>query len=150
MSGVIGSAPPDEALEVIAFAETHGFSPRVLLLHDETGRVKLTPSEAAAYRDAKRRLGSAGREAGDYRDRLMEAGEAPFKCRSGSRYLYVDEFGNVNWCAQTRGVWSKGLLDYGFADLRAQFEKRKSCNPHCTIGCSRTASAYDGWRPQNG
>lgn len=150
MSGVIGSAPPEEALEVIAFAETHGFSPRVLLLHDETGRVKLTPAEVAAYREAKSRLGSAGREAGDYRERLMKTGEAPFKCRSGSRYLYVDEFGNVNWCAQTRGVWSKGLLDYGFTDLRAQFEKRKTCNPRCTIGCSRTASAYDGWRPQKG
>ena len=37
---------------------------------------------------------------------------APFKCRAGSRYLYIDEFGNVNWCSQTRTVWSKPLANY--------------------------------------
>ena len=150
MSGVIGSAPPEEALEVIDFAQMQGFSPRVLLIHDETGHVKLTTVELASYQEAKRRLGRRGREAGDYRRRLIETGEAPFRCRSGSRYLYVDEFGNVNWCAQTRGYYSKGLLDYGLADLRTQFGTPKSCNPGCTVGCARTASAYDEWRAQRG
>ncbi|HSS45204.1 MAG TPA: radical SAM protein [Thermoanaerobaculia bacterium] len=150
MSGVIGSAPPEEALEVIAFAENQGFSPRILLIHDETGHVKLTTAELATYQEARRRLGRRGREAGDYRRQMIETGQAPFKCRSGSRYLYVDEFGNVNWCAQTRGVYSKELLGYGIADLRAQFGTPKSCNPGCTVGCARTASAYDEWRPQRG
>jgi MoaA/NifB/PqqE/SkfB family radical SAM enzyme len=150
MSGVIGSAPPEEALEVIAFAETQGFSPRVLLIHDETGHVKLTTAELASYQEAKRRLGRRGREAGDYRKRLIETGKAPFRCRSGSRYLYVDEFGDVNWCAQTRGYYSKRLLDYSLADLQTQFGTPKSCNPGCTVGCARTASAYDEWRPQRG
>lgn len=150
MSGVIGSAPPEEALEVIAFAETHGFSPRVLLIHDETGQVKLTTKELATYQEAKRRLGRKGREAGDYRKRLIETGQAPFRCRSGSRYLYVDEFGDVNWCAQTRGVYSKSLLEYSLRDLRTQFGTPKSCNIGCTVGCARSASAYDEWRPQRG
>lgn len=148
MSAVIGSAPAEEALEVIDFAKEHGFSPRVLLIHDDKGHVNLSTEELAVYEEARRRLGRAGAESHDYRTRLMQSGQAPFNCRSGSRYLYVDEFGNVGWCAQTRDVFSKSLLDYGLSDLRAQFETRKACNPTCTIGCARTASAYDEWRPQ--
>lgn len=148
MSGVIGSAPPEEVLEVVEFAQQHGFTPRILLIHDEHGQVKLTPAELVAYREAKRRIGRAAAEASDYRERLMGTGQAPFKCRSGSRYLYVDEFGRVHWCAQTRGVFSKDLLEYTLADLREQFYTTKNCNAHCTIGCARTASALDQWRAQ--
>jgi hypothetical protein len=148
MSGVIGSAPPEEALEVIEFAQKHGFTPRILLIHDEKGQVKLTPAELVAYQEAKRRIGRAAAEAYDYREHLSETGQAPFKCRSGSRYLYVDEFGLVHWCAQTRGLFSKDLLTYTLADLREQFYTTKGCNVRCTIGCARTASALDQWRAQ--
>ena len=82
--------------------------------------------------------------------RWSSSGEAPFKCRSGSRYLYVDEFGAVHWCYQTRDVFSKDLLAYTYADLREQFDTPKNCNTHCTIGCARTASATDEWRSQSG
>ncbi len=148
MSGVIGSAPPSEALEVIAFAGEKGFTPRILLLHDPTGQVRLSPAELAAYEEAKRRIGRGAREAGDYRGRIIETGEAPFKCRAGARYLYVDEFGKVNWCSQTRGVFVKDLLSYGSSDLREQFATGKSCNAACSVGCVRTSSAFDEWRPQ--
>ncbi len=150
MSGVIGSAPPEEALHVVDFARERGFSPRILLVHDAKGHVNLSAEEISAYREVKRRLGRAGNEAGDYRGRLIATGEAPFKCRSGSRYLYVDELGDVSWCAQTRGVFTKRLLDYGLDDLKAQFETPKACNAGCTVGCARTASAYDEWRGQKG
>ena len=36
-------------------------------------------------------------EAHGYRGKMIESGEAPFKCRSGSRYLYVDEFTDECW-----------------------------------------------------
>ena len=80
----------------------------------------------------------------------IESGEAPFKCRSGSRYLYIDEFGSVHWRYQTRGSFSKDLLAYTYADLREQFDTPKDCNVQCTIGCARTASATDQWRSQRG
>jgi len=89
-------------------------------------------------------------EAFGYRGKMIESGEAPFKCRSGSRYLYVDEFGSVHWCYQTREVFSKHLLAYTYVDLREQFDTPKNCNAHCTIGCARTASATDQWRSQRG
>ncbi len=150
MSGVIGSAPPEEVLEVIDFAQNAGFAPRVLLIHDDQGRLQLTPEEMAAYHEVQRRIGRKAAEAHNYRDRLTSDGEAPFRCRAGARYLYVDEFGKVQWCSQTRGVLDKDLLNYGYADLRSQFHTAKPCHKTCTVGCARTSSAYDEWRPQAG
>lgn len=150
MSGVIGSAPAEEALEVVDFAKAHRFTPRILLVHDENGQLRLSHEELIVYEEAKRRIGDRANEARGYRGKMIESGEAPFKCRSGSRYLYVDEFGSVHWCYQTRGVFSKDLLAYTYADLREQFDTPKSCSAHCTIGCARTASATDEWRSQPG
>jgi MoaA/NifB/PqqE/SkfB family radical SAM enzyme len=150
MSGVIGSAPPEEALEVVDFAKAHGFTPRVLLLHDQDGQLRLSRQELIAYAEAKRRIGERANEARGYRGKMIESGKASFKCRSGSRYLYVDEFGSVHWCYQTREAFSKDLLAYTYADLREQFDTKKDCSTRCTIGCARTASATDEWRPQRG
>jgi len=148
LSAVIGSAPPEEVLQVVDFATARGFSPRMLLLHDEHGQLGLAPEHLAVYAEVKRRLGRAAKEAHNYRDRLIHAGEAPFRCRSGARYLYIDEFGMVRWCAQTRTAFGKPLLEYTIDDLREQFYTGKSCHATCSVGCVRTASAYDEWRVQ--
>ncbi len=150
LSGVIGSAPAEDVLEVVDFAKAHGFTPRILLLHDQNGQLRLSHEELIAYDEAKRRIGDRANEAYGYRGKMIESGEAPFKCRSGSRYPYVDEFGSVHWCYQMRGAFSKDLLAYTYADLREQFDTPKSCSTHCTIGCARTASATDEWRSQRG
>ena len=148
VSGVIGSAPPEEAREVVRFARDNGLKPRIVLLHDREGRLHLSPEELATYREVKRIIGRAAREAADYREALIESGRAPFRCRAGSRYLYVDEFGKVAWCSQTRGAFARDLEAYSLSDLRDQFYTAKSCNEGCTVGCVRSASAYDGWRSQ--
>jgi hypothetical protein len=85
----------------------------------------------------------------NYPKALIRAGTAPYKRRAGSRYLYIDEFGNVNWCSQTRSVWSKPLMDYALSDLREQFYRYKSCHATCTLGCVRSASQLDNWRKQS-
>ncbi len=146
MSGVIGSAPPDEAEEVVACARRLGFQPRVLLIHDEHGRLRLEPEELAAYARVKRAIGRKASEAHGYRDRLIAGGRAPFRCRAGARYLYVDEHGVVHWCSQTRGAFTRALLDYTVDDLARQFRAPKDCHATCTVGCARTASAWDEWR----
>lgn len=148
LSAVIGAAPPNEAIEVVEFAKARGFVPRVLFVHDVNGERRLSPADLAAYREATRRLGHFGREAHRYRERMMNADVAPFRCRGGSRYLYVDELGKVSWCSQTRHVFAKDLLAYELADLRRQFRVAKPCSARCSVGCSRTASAFDEWRSQ--
>lgn len=149
MSAVIGSAPPEEALEVIDFAQDHGFIPRVLLLHDESGQLNLSVEEREAYRKVKRRIRGRLEDADAYRRQLIRTGRAPFKCRAGARYLYVDEHGCVHWCSQTRGAFTRDLSEYGLDDLRDQFLTPKSCHETCTVGCVRTTSAFDEWRRQN-
>jgi MoaA/NifB/PqqE/SkfB family radical SAM enzyme len=150
VSGVIGASPPREAKEVIAFAEKMGFTPRVLLVHDDHGQLNLNREEVAVFEDIIGKLPRSLREFSSYRKRLVHDGAAPFKCRAGSRYLYVDEFGRVNWCSQTRDTWSKALMDYTPDDLRHQFFTYKSCHATCTVGCARSASQFDNWRAQPG
>jgi MoaA/NifB/PqqE/SkfB family radical SAM enzyme len=148
VSGVIGASPQQEAEEVVAFAAKMGFTPRVLLVHDNEGQLKLGPDEVKVFEKIVKTLPKSRVDFSNYRKRLVRDGSAPFKCRAGSRYLYVDEFGKVNWCSQTRNVWSKPLLDYTLDDLREQFFKHKPCNPTCTLGCARSCSQLDNWRSQ--
>jgi MoaA/NifB/PqqE/SkfB family radical SAM enzyme len=150
LSAVLGAAPSGEVLEVIDYARTSGFRPRVLLLHDGGGKLKLTSEQIAEFHTVKAALARHRfREARDYRTRLFDEGSAPFKCRAGSRYLYIDEFGDVHWCSQTRSAFSLPLEQYGLDELKQQFDTVKTCAPHCTVGCVRTQSAYDEWRAQS-
>ncbi len=149
MSGVIGSAPAEEVLEVMQFAIDHGFTPRVLLLHDGSGQLKLSPENMKLYEDVRRMMGHHFRSAHDYRTVMMKTGSADFKCRSGSRYLYIDEFGLVHWCSQQRNLFSKPLAEYTFEDCKKQFyTPKKMCSAHCTVGCSRSCAQLDEWRKQ--
>lgn len=148
VSAVFGAAPGADARAVAEFAQACGFEARVLVLDTERDRLAVDPAERAAYEDLKRRIGRPAREAGGYRDRLLDQGRAPFRCRAGARYLYVDEWGVVRWCAPMREAFGKDLLGYRSEDLADQFDAHKSCNETCTVGCARTASAYDEWRPQ--
>ena len=149
MSGVVGTCPPDETLEMLDYAKDHGFIPRVLLIHDEAGQLKLTDEELRTYKAAKAHIGKRFSESHGYRDRLIAGEPAPFKCRAGARYIYVDEFGDAHWCSQKVLKFSKPILDYGVADLKEQFYHAKDdCDDFCTIGCARTCSARDEWRRQ--
>ena len=148
VSGVVGACPPEESFEVIDFAKQHGFRPRVLLVHGPDGQVKLSTEELAVYKKIKKIIPKHFYEMSDYKDKIIKDGKSPFKCRAGSRYLYVDEFGKVHWCSQTRGVFEKDLLAYTEQDLKEQFYSYKSCQTACTLGCVRSSSQYDNWRGQ--
>lgn len=150
VSGVIGACPPAEVAAVIDCAEQLGFTPRLLIIHDESGRLAATTDELQAFERLSARIPRTWMDFVDYRSRLIRDGRAPFKCRAGSRYLYVDEDGLVSWCSQTRATWSKPLADYTADDLRAQFHAHKPCQDACTLGCVRSASQLDGWRTQLG
>jgi MoaA/NifB/PqqE/SkfB family radical SAM enzyme len=150
VNAVVGSAAPSEALEVVRFVRSLGLAPRVGLLHDGSGRLQLSPEQRAELDEVNRLVGRRGREADDYRRRLIEQGEAPFPCRAGARYLYVSEDGQVHWCSQTMALFSKHLADYAAQDLERQFHAPKPCADRCTVGCARSASAYDAWRAQDG
>jgi MoaA/NifB/PqqE/SkfB family radical SAM enzyme len=127
VSGVVGSCPPEESYEVIEYAGKMGFRPRVLLVHDELGQVKLSQDELAMYVKIKKMIKSHIWDSlTDYRKQIIENGSAPFKCRAGSRYLYVDEKGIVTWCSQTRNLFKKDIMAYTFDDLKEQFYTKQA------------------------
>jgi len=149
LSGVVGSgAPFEEVAEVIQFARDHGFRPRVLLIHDQRGQLALSPEDLKAYRRVQKLIGWHYKDMFDYREKLIVGGTAPFRCRAGSRYLYINEQGLVHRCAQTVRDFGKPLMEYTAEDLREQFYTVKNCTASCTIGCARSCSMVDRWFPQ--
>ena len=73
------------------------------------------------------------------------AREYKWRCRAGSRYLYVDEGGIVSWCSQQRGTPGIPLLEYTHDDLEREYRTEKWCAPTCTIQCvHRSATSTPG------
>lgn len=148
VNAVLGAGNDREALDVVSYARDAGFIPRVSVLHDGDGQIGLSGDARELVNQVSAAVGKRWGESGDYRARLMSEGRAPFRCRAGSRYLYIDEHGDVHWCSQQRGVFRKPFADYDWADLKEQFYTRKACSDGCTVGCVRTASRFDEWRSQ--
>lgn len=155
VNAVLGSSTLDETRRVVAAVRDIGFFMTVGLMHDAGGQIEaglLGSGLASAYDEMQRmsqksvfHLSGEGWE----RDMLRD-GSAPFKCRAGGRYLYVDEFGLVSYCSQRRGAPGIDLLDYTPGDVERGFYTPKGCEARCTIGCARRASAFDEWRSQPG
>jgi hypothetical protein len=147
VNSVIGAAPPAEVEEVFYYTKSLGFRSRVLVVHDHAGQVKLSESEGALYRQLTASLPRRKASGASVANFLVGA-TAPFKCRAGARYLYVDEFGQVRYCSQQKAQYGKPLLDLTAADLRENFYAFKPCHAGCSIGCARNCSALDQWRYQ--
>jgi MoaA/NifB/PqqE/SkfB family radical SAM enzyme len=149
LSAVIGAGAPSAEIEtIVRFARDHGFRSRVLLRHDADGQLAADADRLQAYAHVPSLIARTVRDSRRYRRQLVARGESPFRCRAGSRYLYVDEEGTVRWCAQTAGAFGRPLADYTGDDLRRQFYTYKTCNARCTIGCARSCSMVDRWFPQ--
>ncbi len=155
VNAVLGSSPAWATRKLVDEVERLGFYMTVGLMHGPDGQLDagLAGEELASlYREMRARsrktiFHSAGE---GWEDQMIAGGTAPFKCRAGSRYLYVDEFGKVSYCSQRRGEPGIALLDYGADQMRAAFDAPKGCEAQCTIGCVRRASAYDSLRSQPG
>src|SRR5262249_46769326 len=72
--------------------------------------------------------------------------EHSWRCRSGSRYLYVCEDGLVHWCSQQRGYPGGPLGDYTAEMRHREYYTAKFCAPRCTISCVQQSAILDNWR----
>jgi len=155
VNAVLGSSPPEDTRRLVDEVEGLGFYMTVGVMHDEEGQLDpgLAGDELASlYTEMRARSRkSVFHRAGEgWEETLMRGGRAPWKCRAGARYLYIDELGEVSYCSQRRGDPGIDLLAYGKAEMKAAFDAPKGCEDRCTIACVRRASAFDGWRPQRG
>ncbi|HUR33222.1 MAG TPA: radical SAM protein [Vicinamibacterales bacterium] len=155
INAVLGSSNLEQTRQVVAGVRELGFFMTVGLMHDARGQIEpglLRGELAQTYEEMQRASNKTvfHRTGEGWERDMLEDGSSPFKCRAGGRYLYVDEFGKVNYCSQRRGEPGTDLLSYGADDVEREFYTPKGCEAQCTIGCVRRASAFDGWRAQPG
>lgn len=154
VNAVLGSCSAEETRQVVEGVAEMGFYMTVGLMHDGQGQITqgLLDGDLEEFYDEmqSRRRRSLFHRAGEGWERdLIRDGSSPWKCRAGGRYLYVDEFGMVNYCSQRRGEPGIALADYTRDDLRREFYTIKGCEDRCTVACVRRASAFDGMRGQS-
>jgi len=142
-----GIRNPKDALVVGKRAVELGFTSTVGIIHDGTGQLQpLAPAEREVYSEMRRMEKSSYAQINYFQDNIAHGKENHWRCRAGSRYLYICENGLVHYCSQQRGYPAKPLAEYTVADIRREFLTEKSCAPRCTVACVHQISYMDFWR----
>jgi MoaA/NifB/PqqE/SkfB family radical SAM enzyme len=142
-----GIKNPNDALVISKRALGLGFSSTIGIIHDGDGQLKpLQPEEAKIYfevRDLERRSYTRFNQ---FQEAIAQGNPNDWRCRAGSRYLYICEDGLVHYCSQQRGYPGVPLAEYTTADVKREFLTAKSCSPNCTVSCVHQISYIDHWR----
>ncbi|RLB39984.1 MAG: radical SAM protein [Deltaproteobacteria bacterium] len=155
VNAVLGSSPPAQTRHLIEEIRSLGFYMTVGLLHDQQGQIDpgLIGDILPEFYEEMRALCNKSffHQFGEgWEQKMLQGGTAPWRCRAGARYLYIDEFGKVAYCSQRRTEPGTSLLEYTRDDLKREYARPKGCEESCTIACVRRASSLDEWRPQRG
>jgi MoaA/NifB/PqqE/SkfB family radical SAM enzyme len=150
VNAVVGACPPAELLELGRLVREAGFYMTVGLMNDAHGQCVsglVGPELLPLLRelDATRRRSLFHLPGEGWEETLLREGRAPWRCRAGARFLYVDENGLVSYCSQRREP-ALPLASYTREHLLRGFETTKGCEGGCTQACVRRASAFDEWR----
>jgi MoaA/NifB/PqqE/SkfB family radical SAM enzyme len=142
-----GIRDPHDALAVGRRAVELGFTSTVGIIHDGDGQLQpLAPAEREVYLAMRSMEKRSYAQINYFQDNIANGRENRWRCRAGSRYLYVCEDGLVHYCSQQRGYPAKPLAEYTTADVRREFRTAKSCAPRCTVACVHQISYIDFWR----
>lgn len=150
INSVLGSAVrnPEDAVKVARRAKALGFSTTVGIIHDHSGQLMPLGAEQQKIFSEVRGLGkhSYSRFYQRFQDQIAHGRERHWRCRAGSRYLYICEDGLVHYCSQQRGYPAIPLAEYSRQNLDHEYQTEKSCAPRCTISCVQTIGLFDNWR----
>jgi len=142
-----GVCNPQDALTIGKRALELGFSSTVGIIHDGTGQLQpLGDEERRVYHQMKSLEKSSFTRINAFQDNIAQGRPNQWRCRAGSRYLYICEDGLVHYCSQQRGYPAIPLEKYSAEDLRREYLTEKSCAPHCTVSCVHQISIFDSWR----
>ena len=142
-----GVCNPQDALTIGKRALELGFSSTVGIIHDGTGQLQpLGEEEKRVYHEMKSLEKSSFTRINAFQDNIAQGRPNQWRCRAGSRYLYICEDGLVHYCSQQRGYPAIPLERYSAEDLRREYLTEKSCAPHCTVSCVHQVSIFDSWR----
>jgi len=149
INSVLGSAVrfPEDALTVARRALQLGFTSTVGILHDHEGQFRPLNSQ---QQELFHTIMSLGKRSYSRFNRFQEdvalGKPRDWRCRAGSRYLYICEDGLVHYCSQQRGYPGIPLEKYTHQDLRREYGTLKSCAPGCTVTCVQHIALLDNWR----
>ncbi|MFZ3201546.1 MAG: radical SAM protein [Candidatus Acidiferrales bacterium] len=149
INSVLGSGfcNPEDALAVAHRALELGFTSTVGILHDGNGQLQPL---GAREREVFEEIMSLGKRSfsrvNQFQHNIAAGRENEWRCRAGSRYLYICEDGLVHYCSQQRGYPGVPLAEYTAEQRHREFLTRKGCAPHCTVSCVHQISVVDSWR----
>ncbi len=124
-----------------------GFESTIGIIHDGSGQLKpLQADEAKVYFEMNNRKKTNYAQFDKFQAAIAEGRPNDWRCRAGSRYLYICEDGLVHYCSQQRGYPGVPIAQYTTADVKREFLTAKSCAPNCTVGCVHRISYIDHWR----
>ena len=142
-----GIRNPNDALVISKRALELGFESTIGIIHDGDGQLKpLTEAEAKVFFAITNRKKTNYAQFDKFQEAIALGRANDWRCRAGSRYLYVCEDGLVHYCSQQRGYPGIPVAEYTRAAVKREFVTAKSCAPNCTIGCVHRISYIDHWR----
>ena len=142
-----GISNPEDALTISRRALELGFSSTIGIIHDGSGQLKpLNERERAVWDEVRRLTRRSYSRFNHFQEAIANGQPNDWRCRAGSRYLYVDENGIVSYCSQQRGYPGIPIAEYTKAIVEREFLTEKSCAPNCTISCVHQVSYIDHWR----
>ena len=142
-----GFKNPQDALTIGRRALELGFESTIGIIHDGDGQLKpLKAEEAEVYFEMRDRRKTNYAQFDAFQNAIAKGEPNDWRCRAGSRYLYICEDGLVHYCSQQRGYPGVPMAEYTTADVKREFLTAKSCAPNCTIGCVHRISHIDHWR----
>ena len=142
-----GIRNPNDALVIGRRALELGFTSTIGIIHDGDGQLKpLRRDEALVYFEMRRMRKRSYSRFNRFQEAIVQGLPNDWRCRAGSRYLYICEDGLVHYCSQQRGYPGVPVSEYTREDLKREFLTAKSCAPNCTISCVHQVSHIDHWR----
>jgi MoaA/NifB/PqqE/SkfB family radical SAM enzyme len=153
INSVLGSGVknPDDALQIAHRAVDLGFTSTVGIIHDNNGQLKpLGEHEQGIFEEIMELGKRSFSRFNEFQHNVARGREHNWRCRSGSRYLYICERGLVHWCSQQRGYPGIPLAQYSPEMRHREYSTEKFCAPRCTVSCVQQVGILDNWRdPQN-
>jgi MoaA/NifB/PqqE/SkfB family radical SAM enzyme len=149
INSVLGSGVknPEDALKIAHRAVELGFTSTVGIIHDHDGQLKpLGQREQEIFEEIMTLGKRSYSRFNEFQHNVARGREHDWKCRAGSRYLYICEDGLVHWCSQQRGYPGIPLSQYTDEMRHNQYLTHKGCAPRCTVSCVQQVGILDNWR----
>jgi MoaA/NifB/PqqE/SkfB family radical SAM enzyme len=149
INSVLGSGVKnsEDALKIAHRALELGFTSTVGIIHDHDGQLKPLAARDQEIFEEIMELGKRSYSRfNEFQHNVARGKEHDWKCRAGSRFLYICEDGLVHWCSQQRGYPGVPLSQYTDEMRHREYYTHKGCAAKCTVSCVQQVGILDNWR----